>query len=758
MAAEGQEVCSTAGERVDAAGTGRMVVVAVKMDAQSRELLTWALVKVAEPGDRVIALHVLLTGGDRSNREGNYGSCSSLFSLVKSFESILAVYEGFCNLKQIELKLKVCRGSSLRKSLVRETSDLPAAKLILGVTKNNRAIGSSTSVARYCAKKLSRECSVMAVNNGKIVFQRETAPSFIWQTRGNIPAGFPPEACRSSDCEAVSTPSPAPRGRGVKKGRSLSLPCDIDKYEISSSSCFEGSPKSSCFDGESPDILPEEEESAGATESVAYPHSPAAEGPPERRPGWHRPRRWPPLQRTGSEKSMISTFQRALRLPLRHSASATIHPDRKPVKPLSNPPTNVGGDGGGGLVSPVGRDSSLPTTRPAKGKPGRLPKDLETLHLKYSSTCRLFSYLQLATATSDFSAERLVGKGGSSRVYKGRLSDGEEFAVKILKQSEDALREFLLEVEIITTLRHKNIISLSGFCFENENLVLVYDFLPRGSLEDNLHGNDHEKASFGWAQRFKVAMGVADALNYLHGAGKPVIHRDVKSSNILLSDDYEPRLADFGLAQWESSSSSHAPCSDVAGTFGYLAPEYFMYGKVDEKIDVYAFGVVLLELLTGRKPINAVSPKRQESLVTWAKPFLGNDQATGLLDSSLGDQYDQQEAERTILAASLCIRRAPQSRPRMALVLKLLQGDEDIVKWAKLQVGGSSEEGGGLDEEDEETTPTATIRSHLSLALLDVDDDSMSISSTEHAVDFIMAHGSLEDYFQRRGSRSSSFD
>ncbi|CAA6660406.1 unnamed protein product [Spirodela intermedia] len=619
MAAEGQEVCSTAGERVDAAGTGRMVVVAVKMDAQSRELLTWALVKVAEPGDRVIALHVLLTGG------GNYGSCSSLFSLVKSFESILAVYEGFCNLKQIELKLKVCRGSSLRKSLVRETSDLPAAKLILGVTKNNRAIGSSTSVARYCAKKLSRECSVMAVNNGKIVFQRETAPSFI---------------CLSPSGWLLASPPPLSGSQGPAGTATWMAP-----------------PPAMATPAE--DWLREIHDIDVSTGSAA---SPPAFGIGDNSP------------RSEAIKTSVEPADQRRRRRRRRS----------------------GISGGKGLVS------SNYWTR--QGKPGRLPKDLETLHLKYSSTCRLFSYLQLATATSDFSAERLVGKGGSSRVYKGRLSDGEDFAVKILKQSEDALREFLLEVEIITTLRHKNIISLSGFCFENENLVLVYDFLPRGSLEDNLHGNDHEKASFGWAQRFKVAMGVAEALNYLHGAGKPVIHRDVKSSNILLSDDYEPRLADFGLAQWESSSSSHAPCSDVAGTFGYLAPEYFMYGKVDEKIDVYAFGVVLLELLTGRKPINAVSPKRQESLVTWAKPFLGNDQATGLLDSSLGEQYDQQEAERTILAASLCIRRAPR------------------------------------------------------LALLDVDDDSMSISSTEHAVDFIMAHGSLEDYFQRRGSRSSSFD
>lgn len=139
--------------------------------------------------------------------------------------------------------------------------------------------------------------------------------------------------------------------------------------------------------------------------------------------------------------------------------------------------------------------------------------------------------------------DNLIGKGGNSHVYRGCLSDGKELAVKILKKSEDVLKEFVLEIEIITALCHKNIISLFGFCFEDSNLLLVYDLQSRGSLEDNLHGNKKDLLAFGWSERYKVAVGIAAALEYIHNiSSKPVIHRDVKSSNILLSDDFEPQV------------------------------------------------------------------------------------------------------------------------------------------------------------------------------------------------------------------------
>lgn len=378
-----------------------------------------------------------------------------------------------------------------------------------------------------------------------------------------------------------------------------------------------------------------------------------------------------------------------------------------------------------------------------------LPDELEGLHQKYSATCRFFKFHELVSVTSNFSPDKMIGKGGSSQVYKGCLPDGKELAIKILKHSEDSLKEFVLEIEIITALRHKNIMSLFGFCFEDDHLLLVYDFLSRGSLEENLYAAGKEPLVLCWKERYKVAIGVAEALDYLHEREpQPVIHRDIKSSNILLSDDFEPQLSDFGLAKWASPTSSHITCTYVAGTFGYLAPEYFIYGKVNEKIDVYAYGVVLLELLSGRKPISSNYPKGQESLVMWAKPILNHGKFACLLDPNLGDRYDREESERMVLAASLCIRRAPRARPQMSFVLKILQGDKEATKWARLQVHASEGsdmklkdsalEGSESDMLDDDTFSRTNLRSHLNLALLGVEEDTVSVSSIEQSV-------SLED-------------
>ncbi|RWW31521.1 hypothetical protein BHE74_00056303, partial [Ensete ventricosum] len=354
----------------------------------------------------------------------------------------------------------------------------------------------------------------------------------------------------------------------------------------------------------------------------------------------------------------------------------------------------------------------------------------------------------------------LIGNGGSSSVYKGHLSDGKELAVKILKPSEVAVKEFVSEIEIITTLHHKHIIPLLGFCMENNSLMLVYEYVSQGNLEEILHvidmlGEEENKHFLSWPERYKVAIGVAEALDYLHGGGsiRPVIHRDVKSSNILLSDNFEPQLSDFGLAKWASATTLQPICSDVAGTFGYLAPEYILYGKVNEKIDIYAFGVVLLELLSGRKPISSGCPKGQESLVMWAKPILQDGDVKQLIDPALKNDFNSDQAERMILAASLCVRRLHRARPSMSIVLKLLQGDDDTVKWARSEVTSRADV---LD--DEMPNLESDIRSHLNLALLDVEDDSISVSSTDHTVDSLTVSTSVENYLQWRWSRSSSFD
>ncbi|XP_077231790.1 protein kinase STUNTED-like [Tasmannia lanceolata] len=747
------------------------VIVGVKLDGGSRELLTWALVKVAQTGDRIIALHVLNTT-EVIDRDGK----SSLLSLVKAFDSVLTVYEGFCNLKQVDLKLKICRGSSVRKVLVHEAKSYVASKVIVGIARNNRTIGCSTSVAKYCGKKLPLDCCVLAVSNGKVVFQREAASTTVvtssddrWRNtslfgvihrtlsknskalnRGNSEdpkngqEDHQDPMVDSSHCLSIVTKDLSDCG-GVSVGSNSS--CDSPRQKCSI--CGPNQEVAPCSNAQEAEeaiddslALVPVQTLEGASSSISL----LIQELPELRPGWPLLHRSILPDRQASERSSvrkISVVQWAMRLPSRHSTVAA-HPDHKPMKMEDGP--NLEGESGAIVL--VGDNDSPGSNSIHDDESKNFPKELESLFEKYSSTCRLFSYQELMSATSNFSPERLIGKGGSSQVYKGCLPDGKELAVKILKQCEDALKEFVLEIEIITTLHHNNIISLFGFCFDDNKLLLVYDFLSRGSLEENLHGKK-DNHLLGWGERYKVALGVAKALDYLHsGSAQPVIHRDVKSSNVLLSDDFEPQLSDFGLATWASKSSSHITCSDVAGTFGYLAPEYFMYGKVNDKIDVYAFGVVLLELLSGRKPISNEYPKGQESLVMWAMPILRSGKVKQLLDPSLGHQYDNDQTEKMVLAASLCIRRAPRFRPRMALILKLLQGDDEVTKWARLQVSASEE----FDSLDDEAYPAPNIQSYLNLALLDVEDDSLSIDSS----DYLTAHKSLEDYLKGRSSRSSS--
>ncbi|XP_057729038.1 protein kinase STUNTED [Arachis stenosperma] len=724
---------------------GRTVVVGVKLDSPSKELLTWALVKVSQSGDTVVALHVL-DQHEIVNKDGK----SSLLSLVKAFDPVLAVYEGFCNLKQVDLKLKICRGSSVKKILVREAIAYSATHLVLGTCHGHHKIRSSTSVAKYCAKKLSKDCCVLAVNNGKVVFKSDglpdtAAPDSQGHRNGLLGSIHWKISKSTKVLSDESAESDAGKSTGQFSDHSLAkILMDTTEFDRKDScsvcdpilalpppdSCHQSAEEESCSD-------------RGCDNSLAIVPVPTMDAaPPELKPGW-------PLlhQRISSETQFpdrlsarqISVVQWAMRLPSRNLSYASDQ-DRKPQD------ESVPLDSETGAVVPV--DYGIVTVSLPEPNSKSIPLELASLHEKYSSSCRLFEYQELVSATSNFLPENLIGKGGSSEVYRGCLPDGQELAVKILKPSDEVLKEFLLEIEIITTLNHKNIISLLGFCFENGNLLLVYDLLSRGSLEENLHGSKKNSLVFGWNERYKVAMGVAEALDYLHCKDdQPVIHRDVKSSNVLLSEDFEPKLSDFGLAKWASTSSSQITCTDVAGTFGYLAPEYFMYGKVHDKIDVYAFGVVLLELLSGRKPISGDFPKGQESLIMWASPLLDSGKVLQLLDPTLGDNYDHEEMERMVLAATLCLRRAPRARPKMSLISKLLHGDADVIKWAKSEINARK----APEMLEDEACPPSNLQSHLNLALLDVEDDLLSMCSVEQ-------HVSLEDYLRGRWSRSSSFD
>ncbi|CAK9256543.1 unnamed protein product [Sphagnum jensenii] len=379
-----------------------------------------------------------------------------------------------------------------------------------------------------------------------------------------------------------------------------------------------------------------------------------------------------------------------------------------------------------------------------------------------------FSFVELEAATASFSPTNLVGRGGGSEVYRGELQDGKLVAIKCLNQAGlQAEEELLTEIEINTCLSHANIVSLTGYCVEPAHLILVYDFLPEGTLDDHLHGG--EKKLLAWEVRYKVAVGMCKALEYLHdGIPQPVIHMDVKASNILLSHDFQPQLSDFGLAKWAPKRPMYIHCNDVVGTFGYLAPEYFMYGRVNDKTDVYSFGVVLLELITGRKPIDTTRPKGEENLVIWARPLLDERNLDKLVDPRLGSTYNVCQMQTMISAASLCVQQSSQRRPQISQVLKMLGEDnngkeEGLSSLQKHGLGVSmdsdEEEGSHFDGSPNYRDHEADIRTHLALAMLGVDanDDAVSESSIDYSsTDLCSTY--LEDYLADRFSSPVSFE
>ncbi|XP_021852423.2 receptor-like cytosolic serine/threonine-protein kinase RBK1 [Spinacia oleracea] len=288
---------------------------------------------------------------------------------------------------------------------------------------------------------------------------------------------------------------------------------------------------------------------------------------------------------------------------------------------------------------------------------------------------RNFKYSELAVATDHFSPGRLLGKGGHAEVYEGCLPDGTLVAVKRLTkkgetEDEERTADFLSELGIIAHVDHPNSARLVGFGVEG-GLYLVLQFARNGSVESCLQG---PSGGLDWTTRIKVAVGVAEGLSYLHHTcQRRIIHRDIKASNILLDEDYEPLISDFGLAKWLPEKWLHHVVYPIEGTFGYLAPEYFMHGIADEKTDVFAYGVLLLEIITGRHAV-AVGSSRQ-SLVMWAKPYLESRNIKEIADPKLGDNYDTEEMERAMAIASMCIHHTPSNRPFMNEVVELLQGE-----------------------------------------------------------------------------------
>ncbi|KAK4757388.1 hypothetical protein SAY87_018689 [Trapa incisa] len=283
--------------------------------------------------------------------------------------------------------------------------------------------------------------------------------------------------------------------------------------------------------------------------------------------------------------------------------------------------------------------------------------------------------------TGNFGQKSLIGEGSYGRVFSATLRDGQQAAIKKLdtSASQEPDSDFAAQLSVVSRLKNENVVELLGYCLEDNNRILVYQFARQGSLHDILHGRKGVEGAepgpvLNWNQRAKIAYGAARGLQYLHEKVQPpIVHRDVRSSNVLLFDDFLAKIADFNLSNQSSDTAARLHSTRVLGTFGYHAPEYAMTGQITQKSDVYSFGVVLLELLTGRKPVDHTMPKGQQSLVTWATPRLSEDKVKQCVDPKLNNEYPPKAIAKLAAVAALCVQYEADFRPNMTIVVKALQ-------------------------------------------------------------------------------------
>ncbi|XP_062000787.1 receptor-like cytoplasmic kinase 176 isoform X2 [Rosa rugosa] len=306
---------------------------------------------------------------------------------------------------------------------------------------------------------------------------------------------------------------------------------------------------------------------------------------------------------------------------------------------------------------------------------------------------RRFFYNELKTATWNFHPHNKLGEGSFGPVFKGWVDDntstaakpgtGMVIAVKTIKRGGlQGNKEWLTEIYYLGRLHHPNVLKLLGYCFEDDHRLLVYEFMAKGSLEFHLFKWFSYLEPLSWILRMKIALGAAKSLAFIHNSEGKVIHRDFKSSNILLDSNYNAKLADFGFAKDGPAGDSSHVSTRVMGTYGYAAPEYVATGHLTSKNDVYGFGVVMLELLTGKPVLDTSRPTREQDLVEWAKPYLASKRGVlKIFDARIKGQYSVAAARKAANLANQCLSAEPELRPNMNEVVKeleQLQESDDI--------------------------------------------------------------------------------
>ena len=287
---------------------------------------------------------------------------------------------------------------------------------------------------------------------------------------------------------------------------------------------------------------------------------------------------------------------------------------------------------------------------------------------------KIFTLKELKKASDNFNEDRVLGRGGQGTVYKGMLTNGRIVAIKKSKIVDDSQYEqFINEIAILSQLNHRNIVKLLGCCLEMEVPLLVYEFIPNGTLYQLIH--DKNESPFSWERRLEIAAEIAGALAYLHSASStPIFHRDIKSKNILIDEKYRAKVADFGTSRSVSIDQTHLT-TRVQGTFGYLDPEYFRTGQFTEKSDVYSFGVVLAELLTSQKPISSTATEEEKSLASYFIWSIEEEETClfDILDARVVKEGGEDEIMVVVNLAIQCLNLNGKKRPTMKEVASELE-------------------------------------------------------------------------------------
>ncbi|XP_038895671.1 G-type lectin S-receptor-like serine/threonine-protein kinase SD1-13 isoform X2 [Benincasa hispida] len=287
----------------------------------------------------------------------------------------------------------------------------------------------------------------------------------------------------------------------------------------------------------------------------------------------------------------------------------------------------------------------------------------------------LYDFEKLAIATNNFDINNKLGQGGFGLVYKGNLLNGQEIAIKRLSRaSNQGYEEFINEVRVISKLQHRNLVRLYGCCIEGEEKILIYEYMPNLSLDAFIFGSAKQEL-LDWRKRFNIIDGIARGLLYLHRDSRlKIIHRDLKASNILLDKDLNPKISDFGMARIFCGNEAQANTLRVVGTYGYMSPEYAMQGQFSEKSDVFSFGVLLLEIISGRRNTEFYHHEEAISLLGFAWKLWMEDNLITMIEPTIYESCYQQEILRCIEVGLLCVQEFVNDRPNISTIISMLNG------------------------------------------------------------------------------------